>query len=88
MEHSGYRHFEAHREVHRLFTKRVEEYRNRLISGEDVAKQLLSELRIWLTNHIKHDDRDYSQDVLYHLHGKDRKGWLSVIVHRFIGKKK
>lgn len=85
MEHANYPHFVAHREVHRLFAKRVEEYRTRLDSGEDVAKQLLSELRIWLTNHIKHDDKDYTQVVLQHLHGKERKGWLRATAQRLFG---
>lgn len=85
MEHSGYLHFESHREVHRSFTKRISDYRMRLISGEDVSSKLLSELRIWLSNHIKNEDKNYSKDVLYHLHGGDNKGMLGAMVKRILG---
>lgn len=86
MERAGYRHCEAHCEVHKAFATRVEEYRMRLARGEDVAKRLLSDLRIWLTNHIKNEDRDYTEVVKAHLKGNGAGGWLSKTLSRLFSR--
>lgn len=85
MERAGYRHTEAHQEVHKAFAVRARDYRTRLEQGEDVAKKLLSDLRIWLTNHIKNEDRDYAQVVKAHMKGDDR-GWLSKTLSRMFSR--
>lgn len=82
MKVAGYPYYAAHCQVHRSFEQRVQGYRERVERGEDIAKQLLSDLRIWLTNHIKNDDRDYTDTVLLHFHGRNDTGWLSKTIGR------
>jgi len=60
LEKSGYPLSDSHRKVHETFTGHINNYQARHDSGEEVARQLMSELRIWLTNHIKKDDADYA----------------------------
>jgi hemerythrin len=86
IERAGYPHCAAHKEVHRVFTERVQDYRMRLAHGEDVAKKLLSDLRIWLTNHIKNEDRDYAPVVKGHLQGGEDRGWLSRTLSRMFSR--
>jgi len=82
MEQAGYYHSEAHKEVHRKFAELVRDYHRRLHQGEDVAKKLLSDLRIWLTNHIKTEDRDFAQQLSANLKGNVSKGWLARTLSR------
>lgn len=79
---AGYRHLASHTEVHRVFAERVRQYQARMAQGEDVSKKLLSDLRIWLTNHIKNEDRDYSAVVKAHLQSGEDQGWLSRTLGR------
>ncbi len=84
MEEAGYPFLNAHKKVHQLFTKRVADYQQRFLVGEDIADELLTTLRAWLINHIKNDDRDYSEDVLANMNtvsSKKTGGWLK----RFFG---
>ena len=87
MKLAGYIHYDAHCIVHQSFAERVSGYRNRLLNGEDVAKQLLSDLRIWLTNHIKNEDADYAKIVLVYFHGDDNVSWIKKRFTRLFGKK-
>lgn len=84
MEKAGYLHFEAHKKVHEAFTNRILEYKQRYAAGEDVSKKLLSDLRIWLTNHIKQEDKNYVPDVQAGMK-KIEKGWLSKTLSKFFG---
>ncbi|MEW6647623.1 MAG: bacteriohemerythrin [Pseudomonadota bacterium] len=88
IERAGYRHCEAHKEVHRVFTERVQHYRVRLAHGEDVAKKLLSDLRIWLTNHIRNEDRDFAPVVREHLQrgSAEDQGWLARTLSRMFSR--
>lgn len=86
MERAGYQHCEAHRVVHEAFSSRMRDYRDRLARGEDVTKRLLSDLRIWLTNHIKNEDRDYIPVVKAHLQGDGDRGWLSKTLSRLFSR--
>ncbi len=63
MEEAGYPFLHAHKKVHQLFAKRVGGFVQRAKAGEDVTSELLHVLKAWLINHIKHDDRDYSEAV-------------------------
>ena len=84
MEEAGYPFLSAHKKVHQLFVKRVADYQQRFNMGEDVADELLTTLRAWLINHIKNDDRDYSEDVRDNMNkvsSSKKKGWLK----RFFG---
>jgi hemerythrin len=63
MEEAGYPFIKAHKKVHQLFTKRVDAFQQRSKAGEDVTEELLHVLKAWLVNHIKRDDKDYSEIV-------------------------
>lgn len=60
---ADYPFFKAHKRVHEVFTKRIAQFQTRSNSGENVAPEVLSLLKIWLINHIKGDDRDYAAIV-------------------------
>ncbi|MCB1614700.1 MAG: bacteriohemerythrin [Pseudomonadales bacterium] len=83
MEEAGYPYLNAHKKVHQLFTRRVSGFMQRAKAGEDVTNELLHVLKAWLINHIKHDDRDYSEAVRINMEMttgkvKARKGsWFS-----------
>ncbi|KAF1702507.1 bacteriohemerythrin [Pseudoxanthomonas suwonensis] len=86
MEEAGYPFCAAHKRVHEVFTKRVSEYRMRYQAGEDVVDELKSMLSRWLFNHIRNDDKAYSEQVRRHLDRFTREhqqgGWLSRTLHR------
>ncbi len=88
MDKAGYNYVDAHKMVHQAFTSRIGNYKQRFENGEDISKKLLSDLRIWLTNHIKQEDRDYSEVVKAHLRGDSDKGWLSKTLTRLFGSDK
>lgn len=88
MEVAGYVHCEAHCRVHQAFMTKVSQYRIRLHNGEDVTRLLLSDLRIWLTNHIKNEDNDYAKTVNLYLHGDDDVSWIKKSFIQLFGKKK
>lgn len=89
MEEAGYPFTDAHKRVHDIFTRRVNEYRLRFRAGEDVADELKSLLSRWLFNHIRNDDKAYVDKVKHHLNKFAREhedgGWLSRTVHRIFG---
>ena len=81
MEKAGYPLSEAHKRVHESFASQVNKYKERHDRGEHVMRELMSELRIWLTNHIKRDDRDYApyaEKVI-------KKGWVERLLNRVFG---
>lgn len=89
-EKAGYPFLRAHKRVHEIFTKRVAEFQKRAATGENVAPELLSMLKIWLVNHIKGDDADYAESVkkmlgLEGLQGKVAGGWLGAAMKKFFG---
>ncbi len=83
MAKGGYPLSEAHRQVHEAFTKRIEDYRRQHQQGKDVTRQLMSELQIWLSAHIRTDDRDYRPYAEKAL--KRHGGWLGRALRRFFG---
>ena len=86
MEEAGYPFCAAHKRVHEVFTKRVSEYRMRFQAGEDVVDELKSMLSRWLFNHIRNDDKAYSEQVRQHLDRFIRQhqqgNWLTRTVQR------
>ena len=58
-EDAGYTFAKAHKRVHELFTRRVNDYVERHRLGDDVDDELHKLLANWLVNHIKRDDADY-----------------------------
>ncbi|MDR1076214.1 MAG: bacteriohemerythrin [Xanthomonadaceae bacterium] len=87
LEEAGYHYLNAHRRVHQLFTKRVQEYQKRFRAGDDVGDDVHTLLRSWLISHIKHDDADYVSSVRIQIdntldEGKNQ-GWLKRTLARF-----
>ncbi len=86
MEDAGYTFCHAHQRVHEIFTKRVSEYRMRFQAGEDITDELKSMLSRWLFNHIRNDDKAYSESVRRHLDrfAREHEGgnWLRRSVKR------
>ena len=86
MEESGYMFVNAHKRVHKLFVRKVASYVERFKLEEDIADELLVTLKTWLVNHIKNDDRDYSDVVKAKMHVKIKKvGWLKRSINKFFG---
>ena len=83
MEKAGYKLLPEHQAVHRAFTRQMHDYKKRFTAGEDVTRELLSALRIWLTNHIKRDDKDYSPSVKAMLNKEE--SWMGKTLRRFFG---
>lgn len=55
----GYPLAEGHKKVHDSFIKHVDDYKRRYEQGEDIALKLSGELVVWLSSHIKNEDKDY-----------------------------
>lgn len=89
MEQAGYPFSAAHRRVHEIFGKRVQEYRMRFEAGDDVLDELRTMLARWLFNHIRSDDKAYSESVKRHLNDfarhHEQGGWMRRTVHRLFG---
>ncbi len=87
MEDAGYEFIRAHKKVHELFIKRIEEFQQRFDNGEDIQEELQSLLTRWLLNHIKHDDASYvaivKPKVKVHSQQDVHVGWLSRTLSRF-----
>lgn len=83
MARHNYSHFEAHCRVHEMFKDRIQLYKNDLAAGKDVSRKLLAELKVWLVSHIKHEDRDYVEEIR---HDVD-EGWVSRTLGRFFKSK-
>ncbi|MBN8706885.1 MAG: bacteriohemerythrin [Bacteroidetes bacterium] len=63
MEQAGYPMIDPHKKLHEAFRNRVQSLKTRFDRGEDVALIVRSELKVWLTNHIKGDDVFYVPSV-------------------------
>jgi hemerythrin len=63
LEDAGYEFIRPHKKVHELFIKRVNEYKQRFDSGEDVTEELHGLLSRWLFSHILNDDAAYVPSV-------------------------
>lgn len=91
MLEAGYSMIEAHKQVHIAFIERIIFFKERYQNGEDIAKQLMIELQIWLVNHIQHDDTDYKEVVQAMLQKKQiapmesqiKDGWLTTLIYKF-----
>ncbi|THF64694.1 bacteriohemerythrin [Pseudothauera nasutitermitis] len=82
MEEAGYPFVKAHKRVHELFVRRVNEYLQRFRAGEDVAGDIHRLLSTWLISHIRHEDADYvsllKPEEMQNAAGDDAKeGWLA-----------
>ncbi|MBM95328.1 MAG: hypothetical protein CMI09_05720 [Oceanospirillaceae bacterium] len=82
MERADYPILAAHAKVHEAFRNRALSYEHRIENGEDclkVAKEVRSDIGLWLTNHIQRDDKDYVPYVKKSLEG----GFVSRMKKRF-----
>jgi hemerythrin len=80
-QEAGYEFCRAHKKVHDLFIRRINEYQRRFDLGEDVADELHGLLARWLVSHIKQDDADYVAAVKDNMMGivkekENDKGWF------------
>lgn len=82
---AGYVHSKPHKRMHAVFTRKIDEYRQRVDLGEDVAEELHDMLARWLLTHIKRDDADYVgtvkagmlQTIAEHEQKHDTRSWLA-----------
>lgn len=81
MQQAGYTLSESHKKVHDAFIAHINKYVQRHENGEDITRGLLSDLQIWLTNHIQNEDRDYAPYVSK----MNNKGWVKKALSRFFG---
>lgn len=85
LDEAGYVHSKPHKRMHKLFTRKIGEYQERLEQGHDVAEELHDMLARWLLTHIKRDDADYVgtvkanmiQAIVVHEEKRETRGWLS-----------
>ncbi len=86
---AGYPFAKAHKRLHELFIKKVQDYQARILAGEDVMQEVTAMLEQWLVNHIKVDDSDYAPQVRASLVSDEESvsGWLPGALNRlFKGK--
>ncbi len=72
MEKAGYPMLEAHHQVHERFKERAHSYLARFANGEDpivLAREVRGDMGLWLTNHIKRDDKHYVNYVKRNIEG-------------------
>ncbi|NEX21853.1 bacteriohemerythrin [Thiorhodococcus mannitoliphagus] len=81
MKQAGYPLSVSHKRVHDAFVAHIDNYAVQHESGKDVTRKLMSELQIWLTNHIQNDDRDYAPYASKILN----KSWLTRTLGKFFG---
>jgi len=86
-EKANYPFLKAHHRVHEIFMKRVATFRERADKGENIVPELLSMLKVWLSSHIKGDDRDYVESVkkIVGSENKEHAGWLGSALKRLFG---
>lgn len=85
-EKAGYEFRSAHQRVHKVFIKKLGEYKKDFDDGNvDAVKQVNRMLRNWLINHIKNDDADYVPAVQKMLGTEKKSGWLSRSLGKFFG---
>jgi len=84
MEDAGYRFTRAHKRVHELFIRRVEQYRMRFDAGENIVQELRDTLSRWLFSHIRSEDAAYTEVVKANMEQlSNNSGWLSRSLKRF-----
>lgn len=82
MDKAGYPMLDAHHQVHEAFKSRALGYQQRFAGGEDpfrLARDVRTDIGLWITNHIKRDDKHYVPYVKKSLDG----GFVSRMLGRF-----
>ncbi len=87
MREANYEHYSAHKRIHELFITRVNEYKERFSTGEDIVDEIFEVLNRWLFNHILNDDLAFAPAVLKTVKTKgDSKGpWITKLLNKFFG---
>lgn len=80
MRQAGYPLSDAHKKTHDAFVAHVIKYVRQYENGQDVTRKLSSDLRVWLTNHIKRDDKDYAPYV-----ANTNRGWAKKMLGSVLG---
>ncbi len=81
MEQAGYPMLAPHKRLHDAFRTRIQALKARFVNGEDVAAIVRSELKVWLTNHIKGDDVFYVPAVRKNMN----PSWMSRTIKTIFG---
>ncbi len=81
MESLGYPLSDSHKKVHASFAAHINKLVEQHKEGREVTRIVMSELQIWLTRHIKLDDKDYA--LFAKKSSWNNKSWLHSIVGRF-----
>lgn len=82
MKQAGYPMLEAHHQVHEAFKSRAYGYLEKIDNGADpmkVARDIRTDIGLWLINHIKREDKHYAPYVKKSLD----KGFVSKMLGRF-----
>jgi hemerythrin len=69
LEAAVYPELQEHKEMHALFKRRIDRYFKHHREGKAVATPLISELKMWLTTHILHEDHAYVPYIERYLRG-------------------
>jgi hemerythrin len=81
MEELGYPLSDSHKKVHASFAMHINKLVEQHEEGREVTRRLMSDLQIWLTRHIKLDDKDYA--LFAKKNSWKNKSWFHAIVARF-----
>ncbi len=73
---------EGHKTAHNAFAERINRYKELHEAGNDIVKPLANELKLWLTQHIKIEDKQYVPYVKEKVHNS----WLKAALTKFFGK--
>lgn len=86
MEEAGYEFLSVHQQTHRAFSNRLGVLKQQFDEGGDVTATLSALLKIWLVEHIMHDDQSYAGHVrerMLRIEAKDQGAWLTDKLRRF-----
>ncbi|MCK5697509.1 MAG: bacteriohemerythrin [Gammaproteobacteria bacterium] len=83
MSQAGYPISTAHKQVHESFIGRIKNYQDQHNQGKNITRKLMSELQLWLTNHIKHEDKKYVPYVNKFINKE--QSWISQKLKDFFG---
>ena len=79
MAEAGYALIGAHRQLHNVFCRRLDQYRERHRRGENIGMELHAMLQRWVVDHI-HGDKSYSGPVYTHMRQRQDPrggGWIN-----------
>ncbi|HHX34232.1 MAG TPA: bacteriohemerythrin [Gammaproteobacteria bacterium] len=82
MKQAGYPMLDAHHQVHEAFKARAHSYLDQINNGAEpmkIARDVRTDIGLWLINHIKREDKHYAPYVKKTLN----KGFVSKMLGRF-----